>query len=790
MRSPAPVRTAGRVGAIAATLLLLTLPGFNARQARAAGYPDVSGQPADIRESIDYVTEMGYMNGAVDGKFYPNEPMGRMDYARALVKMFKNLSEEPDQGITFTDVENTDPEFRYANIAVRHGYLSAFPDGSFRPKDTVTAVDAMVGLVVGLKLEGPVQNLRKMYPRGPSYEGYSVVASDLHLRYRETRVLPGGKYPRAEMAYSLQMVDRPEAWRVEYVKENFNWVHCQKPWLGPLRGKAMDAAFSKIGYPYVWGGESDKERGYDCSGLVYYVLSSVMGHPMQRVADDQARDKRYPQVNRKELLAGDPIYFFDKETGDPAEYIGHAGMYIGTGMFIHSTGSNSGVSVDYLSGYWEKHFAWGKRVIDEPEPETFDTYILLCNPGSTAAQAKLTYMLPGGKYTDVRVGLEPRSRQTVRVDDTLVDQEVSTTVEATQGSVIAERSMYFDYRGRYPGGHDSPGVTVPSRQWYLPEGCTAWGFDTFVLVQNPGDATAQVMVNFLRSDGTKVDQGFPLAAHSRHTIAVDSILGMGRSEFSTLVTADRPVVVERSMYFDYSGIREGSNSPGVQEVHTDWYFAEGYTGKSFDTYILLMNPEGRDAIATLVLMADDGSRADFKVRVPAGSRKTVAVDDIKGWENKAFSAAVHSPDVPLAAERSMYFDYGGIKGGHDALGSCALSRAWYLAEGYTAQDFDTYILLCNPGASSASVCVRYMLAGGGFKDRRYEVPAYSRYTICVDKEEGLSAAEVSSYIISNVPIAAERSMYFKYGEVRGGSCAPGVMGVAPRWYFAEGYTGQ
>jgi len=772
------------------SMILVALLPSAGHRATAASYPDTSGLPPEIRGAIDYVTEMGYMGGDAAGRFNPTGPVTRMDYARALVKLFRKLDEATDPGIAFTDVKTSEADFRYANLAVKHGYLSPSREGSFKPKEPLTAAGALTGLTVGLQMDLPVTNLEGLYPRGPSYRGHLIVAHDLHLKYGNTRVWPDDDYPRGEMAFSLQMVDELEEWRTQYVRESFDWLHCQSPILDPERQKAFDAAFARVGAPYVWGGESDAEHGFDCSGLTYYALSSVLGYPMMRVADDQARDGRYPTVGRKELMAGDAIFFYDSST-DTSGHIGHAAMYIGQGLFIHSTGSNAGVSVDCLTGYWGENFAWGKRVIKEPEPETFDTYILLCNPEDSKAAARLTYMLPTGQRFNRDVQLKPHSRKTVKVDDTLVNQEVSTAVEVTRGQLIAERSMYFRYRGRYPGGHDSPGVTAPSLEWYLPEGCTAWGFDTFLLIQNPGQEAAKATLTFMKDDGEKVTREYPVGPCSRCTVAVDSIPGMQRAEFATRVVSDKPVVVERSMYFDYKGsIREGHNSPGVMQLSKDWYFAEGYTAGGFDTYVLLMNPGDVKAPVTVSLLADDGTGEDITLEIPPGARRTVAVDRIKGWENREFSIEVHSRAVPIAAERAMYFDYDGITGGHDAMGNPALSNVWYLAEGYTAQAFDTYILLANPGDKKATVSVRYVLNGGRYLDRKYPVGANSRYTICVDKEEGLSEEEVSACITSTRGIVVERSMYFRYGQVAGGSCAPAVTGPSPSWFFAEGYTGR
>jgi cell wall-associated NlpC family hydrolase len=49
----------------------------------------------------------------------------------------------------------------------------------------------------------------------------------------------------------------------------------------------IKAAESKIGMPYVWGGESDREGGYDCSGLLQYAFAKA-DIRMSRTADIQA----------------------------------------------------------------------------------------------------------------------------------------------------------------------------------------------------------------------------------------------------------------------------------------------------------------------------------------------------------------------------------------------------------------------------------------------------------------------------------------------------------------------
>jgi len=756
--------------------------------ADCATYPDTEGKPADIREAIDYVTGKGYMSGASDGKFYPDEPLNRMDYAKAVVLIFGHGNEKPDESTSFTDLEKSDSGYLYVNLAVKYGFLSAYPDGTFRPKEYVTTCDALAGLVRGLGLLEQVRYVNGLFPDAPPYAGSLIIAHDLHLKYRDTRVLPQNNYPRGEFAFSLERTEKVDQWRLDYIREYFDWLNCQTPLLGSERYKALKSAFAKVGYPYVWGGESDAEGGYDCSGLTYYVLSSVLGYPMMRTADDQSRDNRYRTVSRAELLPGDPIFFF-KDASDPS-YVGHAALYIGHGLFIHSTGSNSGVSVDALTGYWDENFAWGKRVLREGEPKSFDTYILLFNPGTSESQARLTYMLLDGRTFDEYVEVPPMSRRTVRIDDLLYSQDVSTLVQATGGELVCERSMYFSYKGKYEGGHASCGVQTPAKDWFLPEGCTAYGFDTYILVQNPSDSRASVTFEFMKENGSVQSFKTSVEAHSRYTLSVDTLSGMEASEFSTYVSSDVPVIAERSMYFRYGNVIGGHNSPGSCIASNNWYFSEGYTADAFDTYFLIQNPTYKDAEVTLTLYSNNGAQKSFKFVVGKHSRKTIHADDLNGFSRASFGAQIHSEEAPVVAERAMYFVYkNDISDGHVALGLPSAKERWYIAEGYTASGFDTYVLVSNPSDRDANVVLDFMTESGKRVEKKYLVKSRTRLTVCLNEIKELAGEEVSTLVESDTDIVVEGSLYCKYHEIPSGLCSPGVTETSKTWYFAEGYTG-
>ena len=115
-------------------------------------------------------------------------------------------------------------------------------------------------------------------------------------------------------------------------------------------------AIGLVGTPYHWGGTTP-ESGFDCSGLIVYVFSEVVGLSLPRTVQDiYAVD--LAEVRRDNLQGGDLVFFRTSGQG-----VSHIGIYVGQDRFVHAPNEGGTVRLDYLSNpYWDKRYSGAKRV--------------------------------------------------------------------------------------------------------------------------------------------------------------------------------------------------------------------------------------------------------------------------------------------------------------------------------------------------------------------------------------------------------------------------------------------
>ncbi|MFN8061337.1 MAG: hypothetical protein U0Q12_19405 [Vicinamibacterales bacterium] len=231
---------------------------------------------------------------------------------------------------------------------------------------------------------------------------------------------------------------------------------------------------------------------------------------------------------------------------------------------------------------------------------------------------------------------------------------------------------------------------------------------------------------------------------------------------------------------------------GISQTGTtiDYPLAEGATGPFFDLDVLLANPNDASVPVNVTFLIPGGLQTVVRQYTLAPqSRFSIRVDDIPGLENTAVSTVVQSTNgLPVVAERTMAWD-ATYYGGHTEIAPSITATKWYFAEG-SQGFFDTYVLVGNGTDAAAAVTVTFLLEAGSPLVRTYAVPAHSRFNVYAGAVPQLVGKSFSIVVDSDVPIIAERAMYF--GTARfwdGGHEAAGVTSPATRWFHAEGATG-
>jgi cell wall-associated NlpC family hydrolase len=252
---------------------------------------------------------------------------------------------------------------------------------------TVTQLDAR--LVKTLQLSPTaasfLRSARSAGLKTPSRFGTETVARLLGLRTNhpakddDLELLPNDPVTRAETAYSVAKILRFGGSEQQYVEEEADTFAL--PELDDWQTRVLNTAVKFIGYPYVWGGTSEKAEtpagvpargGFDCSGFVWRVYklqayaggaalsTTIKGRTTYQMSGEVPRSKR---IGFARLAPGDVLFFGPRGPRSKPNTIGHTGIYLGEGWIIHSSGQ--GVAVVPLTGWYRQSFAWGRRPLAE-----------------------------------------------------------------------------------------------------------------------------------------------------------------------------------------------------------------------------------------------------------------------------------------------------------------------------------------------------------------------------------------------------------------------------------------
>jgi cell wall-associated NlpC family hydrolase len=117
----------------------------------------------------------------------------------------------------------------------------------------------------------------------------------------------------------------------------------------PTHGGVVGVAMGELGVPYVWGGGSP--GGFDCSGLVMWAYAQV---GVSLPHSSYAQYGYGVPVSRDQLQPGDLVFF---------DGLGHVGIYIGGGQFVHAPHTGDVVKISSLDESWYSATYVGARRI-------------------------------------------------------------------------------------------------------------------------------------------------------------------------------------------------------------------------------------------------------------------------------------------------------------------------------------------------------------------------------------------------------------------------------------------
>ena len=360
-------------------------------------FEKATGNVIDELERTDYFTdttdksilkayEYGIVSGYSDGSFQPNKTLTRQEFFKIIQNFCEAAAYTSTRSKDLSTFADSGSIGSWAREAAQLCVSNAFVDGTktgssyyLRPTAGASRQEAMVMFLRAYK------DVRQWYYVNITTASVEINESDLNVTVTETS---------KTMYVSTDTLNVRDSWlststKVGTLTRNQSVTvtgSCSNGWyrikfeghtayvsgkylsdeagassssgsISSGSGTATDIAnfaMSFVGYSYVWGGMSPS-TGFDCSGLMYYVLTQY-GYSMKRVANDQMTQGT--AVSRDNLQVGDLVFF------GYGSYANHVGMYIGNGNFVHASTPSTGVRVNSLNEtYYNTRYIGARRII-------------------------------------------------------------------------------------------------------------------------------------------------------------------------------------------------------------------------------------------------------------------------------------------------------------------------------------------------------------------------------------------------------------------------------------------
>ena len=320
------------------------------------GSPASAGRtiPEWMKPAVNYLSDQGWLDRAA---FRPNQAMTRQAFSRLMSKAFGG------------------------------GYQGG--DGDVLVAEVSAALVEVLGKTTIAEDLGNVQSPDGWHPRVRGWFGTEVVAREMGLRYNRLETEDRHEssadeaMKQADVVYAVwKAATSPSTWGADALGSFELADYSEK------RRAVIEFALSLVGTPYVWGGEwetttpsgylygEQAHGGFDCSGFAWYVLRAStpgwepIGRPYagwsfpERSSADMARAAEV-KLPFSKLRPGDVVFFAPDGRQAKGRDVYHAGIYLGKGWMVHSSGGRAGISLAEIGpgSWWNDQLAWGRRII-------------------------------------------------------------------------------------------------------------------------------------------------------------------------------------------------------------------------------------------------------------------------------------------------------------------------------------------------------------------------------------------------------------------------------------------
>ncbi len=316
------------------------------------------------------------------------------------------------------------------------------------------------------------------------------------------------------------------------------------------------------------------------------------------------------------------------------------------------------------------YFAEGYTGTSEVDGKvTFVEQLYFFNPTSTTAEVTTRYAV----YDSAT-----RSSTIVAKQDTIApgatisrsvnndvgnDRIVSATVRSSTGVLAEEVINRTRSDGTQLDGGSSPGLAKLADTWYLAEGSAGQSFQEYAVLYNPGSTASKAEIRYLPS-GAPVPAAMPVTvpAGGQTTINVaglyDKMMPTGSRDIALQVTSDRPIAVDRVMYWgagDGSAKYGFSMAPAIATGSTSQSFSSLPSASGSQAFVAVLNPNSGVANVSLKLLDASGNiLATAQAATEGSQRHTFDVASILPGDHGNVTGILSS-DTPVIAEAPIYF---------------------------------------------------------------------------------------------------------------------------------------